>query len=135
MDFSLHPRLEADTETLADLPLCRALLMNDSRYPWVILVPRIPDIREIHQLSDQDQIRLLKETSGLSKAMERAFGADKINVAALGNMVPQLHIHVIARFASDSTWPAPVWGQGQAVPYGEALPDELERFRSLLPSL
>lgn len=118
--FSLHPQLAADTHLLADLKLSRLLLMNQRAVPWVILVPRIPDMREIHELSPEDQAQLLAEITTLSRHMAACFKADKINVAALGNMVPQLHIHIVARFTTDPAWPKPVWGNLPPSPYSEA---------------
>jgi diadenosine tetraphosphate (Ap4A) HIT family hydrolase len=117
--FSLHERLAADTAPVLELTLCSLRLMKDARFPWAILVPRRPGIREIHQLTQADQRQLLAEITKVSAAMERDWGADKMNVAALGNMVPQLHIHVIARFEGDAAWPGPVWGAGSAQAYGE----------------
>ena len=107
--FTLHPRLAADTIALGDWPLCRLLLMNDGRFPWVILVPARPDLREIHDLTPPERATLIEEIARVSALMQQVFKADKMNVAALGNQVPQLHIHVIARFAADSAWPNPVW--------------------------
>lgn len=117
MGFELHPRLAADTVPVGVLPLCRVLLMNDISFPWCILVPAREGIREIHALAAADQLQLLQEISGISAAMEAAFAADKMNVAALGNVVPQLHVHVIARFEADPVWPAPVWGRIPPQPY------------------
>ena len=131
--FSLHERLAADTAPVAELTLCTLRLMKDARFPWAILIPRRPAIREIHQLTQADQRQLLAEITRLSAAMEREWGADKMNVAALGNMVPQLHIHVIARFAGDAAWPGPVWGAGAAEAYGEAaLSRTIERLNAAL---
>ena len=118
--FELHPRLAADTGEVARLPLCRVLLMNDRRFPWLILVPARPDIREIHQLSPADRAALVEEIALVAGAMEKLHKADKMNVAALGNQVPQLHVHVIARFTTDPAWPNPVWGRGAAEPYDPA---------------
>lgn len=117
MAFRLHPQLQADTIAIGGLPLCRVLLMNDATYPWCILVPAREDIREIHALAGADQRQLMEEIAAVSRAMESAFTADKMNVAALGNQVPQLHVHVIARFRSDAAWPAPVWGRHPPRPY------------------
>ena len=117
--FSLHPRLEADCRVLGDFPLSRLLLMNDVRYPWFILVPRREDISEIYQLADEDQIQLQRESVLLGKHLMARFGGDKLNIAALGNLVPQLHIHHIVRYRDDETWPGPVWGTGMAIPYTE----------------
>ncbi len=108
--FILHPQLEKDSTLVGDLPLCRVLLANDANYPWLILVPRRNDIREAFQLSAEDQLQLMKESNQVSYLMNRHFGADKMNVAALGNQVPQLHIHHIARYQDDPAWPGPIWG-------------------------
>ena len=117
--FHLHPRLSADCATIGDLPLCRLLLMDDANYPWCILVPRRPGIREIHELVEADQAALLREVSAVSAALQTLFAADKMNVAALGNVVPQLHVHVIARRVGDAAWPRPVWGAVPRQPYAE----------------
>ncbi len=109
--FTLHPQLATDTLVIVDLDLCKILLMNDHTYPWVVMVPKRLDLREIHDLSPGDQHLLMDEITRVSRAMQRLFKADKMNVAALGNMVPQLHIHVIARFEHDPAWPGPVWGK------------------------
>jgi diadenosine tetraphosphate (Ap4A) HIT family hydrolase len=108
--FELHPRLAQDTLVIGDFPLSQLLLMNDAGYPWFILVPRRAGIREIFELEQDDQIQLLKESSQLSMVLSRIYEADKLNVAALGNMVPQLHLHHIVRYRSDPAWPKPVWG-------------------------
>ena len=121
--WALHPRLAADTVTLGDLDLSRLLLSNDANYPWAILVPRRADIREIHQLSDADQLQLLRESMQLSKALMALFTPTKLNLAALGNMVPQLHVHHIARYDHDPAWPAPVWGKVPAIDYDPAARD------------
>ncbi len=117
--FKLHDQLAADTFTIAESQLNLLLLMNDQNYPWCILVPKVPDIKEIFQLSRNNQHQLCDESSLLAETLMDAFQADKTNVAALGNMVPQLHIHHIARFTSDPSWPKPIWGQVSAIPYGE----------------
>jgi len=117
--FELHPKLRADTFAVGDFPLGRLLLMNDAQYPWFILVPRRAGAREIYELAEADQAQLLRESSALSRALMRAFRGDKLNVAALGNVVPQLHVHHIVRYQGDPAWPAPVWGRQPAVPYGD----------------
>lgn len=119
-DWSLHPRLAADTVTVGDFALSRLLLAHDANYPWTILVPRRAGIREIHELSEADQQQLLRESMLLSRALVAAFAPAKLNIAALGNVVPQLHVHHIARYATDPAWPAPVWGQVPAIAYDEA---------------
>lgn len=117
--FELHPQLAQDTMVVGDFPLCRLLLMNDVNYPWFILVPKRNGIREVFELDEKDQLQLLRESSQLSRVLHHAFQADKLNVAALGNMVPQLHIHHIVRYQSDPAWPKPVWGLYPAQPYTE----------------
>jgi diadenosine tetraphosphate (Ap4A) HIT family hydrolase len=117
--FALHPRLAADTFALGDFPLSRLLLMNDARYPWFILVPRRENAREIYLLDEPDQQQLLRESSALSRALMEAFAGEKLNVAALGNVVPQLHVHHIVRYATDAAWPAPVFGKHAPQPYDD----------------
>lgn len=118
--FELHPRLAADTIILGDLPLSRVLLAKDSRYPWLILVPKRADIREIHWLNEEEQLQLMRESCAVARLMEAELAADKINVAALGNMVPQLHLHHVARFTQDAAWPDPIWGKHPAQAYENA---------------
>ena len=117
LPFILDDRLAKDTIHLLELPLCRFLLMNDRRYPWLILVPRYIDLSEIHDLRDKDQSTLISEVTAATRALEKLFQPEKINVSALGNLVSQLHIHVIARFEEDEAWPNPVWGIGKNVIY------------------
>lgn len=124
-DFMLHPRLAADTLLVAEWPLSRVVLMNDSRFPWLILVPRVAGASEMFDLEPRQQAVLMDEISRASRTLKRVSGAAKINVGALGNMVPQLHVHVVARNPSDAAWPGPVWGAGQAVPYAFAAADAL----------
>lgn len=119
-DFVLHPRLEEDCVPLGRLTLCRVLLMSDARFPWCLLVPERPDIHEIYALDDQDQQLLMRESVIVCRALVDAFRPDKLNVAALGNQVPQLHLHHVARFRTDAAWPRPVWGSGEAEAYGSA---------------
>lgn len=116
-EFELHPQLHSDTVAIADLKLCRLLLANDSNYPWIIMVPRRVDIREAYQLEPADQQQLLCESNTMCQILENLFKPDKLNVAALGNMVPQLHLHHVARFKNDAAWPAPIWGAAKAKPY------------------
>lgn len=115
--FVLDERLKNDTCLMGDLPQCRVLLMNDSRYPWLILVPRQTDISEVFQLSAPQQQTLWQETTQVAHALNTLFAADKMNIATLGNVVNQLHMHVVARMRNDAAWPAPVWGKGTAEPY------------------
>ncbi len=115
--FVLDPQLDADTIPLGRLALSRVLLMNDARYPWLILVPERAGLAEIIDLPEADRALLMAEISAASEALKAVFQPDKLNVAALGNRVRQLHVHVLARFASDVAWPGPVWGVGLAQPY------------------
>jgi diadenosine tetraphosphate (Ap4A) HIT family hydrolase len=117
MPFSLDPQLDADTITLGRLALSRVLLMNDTRYPWLILVPERPDLVEIIDLPETDRNTLIGEIATTSEALRALYDPDKLNIGALGNRVRQLHVHVLARFQSDAAWPGPVWGVGQAQPY------------------
>jgi len=104
---------------LGRFPLSLLLLMNDSRYPWFVLVPQRSDIREIFQLPEIDRQHLLKESCTLAEALTATYAPDKLNVAAIGNLVPQLHLHHVVRYRTDAVWPAPVWGKLPAIPYGE----------------
>lgn len=132
-DFSLHPQLVHDCIELAQLPLSTLLLCNDSTYPWFILVPRVSDVTDIYQLDWQQQQQLLNESSLLSELLMQVFNGDKMNVAALGNVVEQLHVHHVVRFQGDATWPKPIWGQQPLVAYSES---ELAQLKTtLLPQL
>ena len=117
MPFTLDPRLAADTHEIGELPLSRLLLMDDARFPWLILVPRIAGARELIDLDGNDRGVLLDEVSAVGRALEEWLHPDKLNIAALGNVVPQLHLHVIARYVTDAAWPQPVWGRGERVAY------------------
>ncbi len=108
--WSLHPQLAQDTVPVGDLALSRLLLMQDANYPWLILVPRRPGSSEIIDLEWNDQVRLLEEISAVARGLKSITACDKLNIAALGNQVPQLHVHVIARSRGDAAWPRPVWG-------------------------
>lgn len=120
MTFQLHPRLEQDCIAIGRFELCRLLMMNDSRYPWFILVPERADLQEIYQLSKVERELLTEESSYLAENLAALYKADKMNIAAIGNMVPQLHVHHIVRYRTDKAWPAPVWGKFAAVPYTES---------------
>ena len=127
--FKLDPRLDQDTHLITKLGLSRILLMNDRRFPWVILVPERAGVQEIHDLSIEDRAILMEEITLISKILNVMFKPDKMNVGALGNIVPQLHIHVIARTSKDAAWPGPVWGCGKAEPYdAQALSDFKNRL-------
>ncbi len=117
--FVLDPKLAADTVHVADWPLSRLCLMNDARFPWLILVPRRAEIMELHRLSRNDGLALMEELQRAGAGLQKLTGAAKINVAALGNLVTQLHVHIVARNPGDAAWPGPVWGSGLAVPYAE----------------
>ncbi len=118
--WCLHPQLAADTHLVQQWPLSDVLLMNDARYPWLILVPRVPGAVELVDLAPDQLALLTGEITRASRLLQRAVKPDKLNIAALGNVVPQLHIHVVARFAGDAAWPRPVWGFGVAEPYAPA---------------
>lgn len=116
---ALHPQLQKDCIVVGRFPLCHLLLMNDANYPWFILVPDRDDVREIYQLSTEDQGQFIRESSIVARMLTEHFDAYKINIAALGNVVPQLHIHHIARYQDDVAWPKPVWGYAPARGYQE----------------
>ena len=115
--FILDSRLQHDTLPVGDFPLCRLLLMNDAHYPWFILVPRRESVSELFQLDAEEQQALWRETTWLAEKLKDTFAADKMNVATLGNVVSQLHMHVVVRRRDDAAWPAPVWGKHAAQPY------------------
>ncbi len=127
--FRLAPRLQADTVPIGDLPLGRVLLFNDCHYPWCLLVPRRAGITELYQLDDADLAQLVHESALLGRTLMEHFKGDKLNVAALGNQEPQLHLHHIVRYRNDPAWPGPVWGKVPTRPY---LPVDLERERAAL---
>ncbi len=125
----IHSQLADDCIVLGHLPLCHLLLMNDSQFPWFILVPARPDIREIYQLENTDRQQLLDESCSLSEFLMEVYAGDKLNVAALGNQVPQLHLHHIVRYSTDAAWPAPIWGKSAPQAYS---PAAIEDIRTLL---
>ncbi|MBT6556906.1 MAG: HIT domain-containing protein [Gammaproteobacteria bacterium] len=118
-DFILHSKLAADTFEVLSLEVSQLLLMNDARYPWLILVPQVSGMRDLHNLSTKQYQAVTQEIVQVSEVLESLAQAHKMNVGALGNMVPQLHIHIIARQTNDAAWPAPVWGVGEAQPYSQ----------------
>lgn len=131
--YELHPQLAADTHPLAAFALCDLRLMDDANYPWLILVPRLPMARELLDLDAPQRHQLSDEIERTSRLLRDVFQPHKLNVAALGNLVPQLHVHVIARFEHDPSWPAPVWGRVAARPH---TPEELiERINQLREAL
>lgn len=131
--YQLHSRLKQDTFFIMDLALSQLLLMNDQRFPWLILVPKRSLIKELYELEQSDQNQLLLEITQISKLFQEKYAADKINIAALGNIVPQLHIHIIARLKQDPAWPSPVWGFEKPTPYSSSTAENLiNDIKSLL---
>ena len=124
--FTLDPTLQNDCHEMGSFALCRLLLSNNKTYPWFILVPQREAVTEIHQLELTDRDQLWKESGLLSSWIEDVYAADKLNIAALGNVVSQLHVHHIARYRNDPAWPQPIWGVGESVPYTEK---EVEALR------
>lgn len=141
MAFTLHPQLEKDTTRIGEFPLCSVLLARDDSIPWLILVPKVDGIRELHHLPMEKQHQFLLESQAVCLALETLFKPDKINIAALGNMVPQLHIHHVARFISDLAWPGPIWGNNAGVFRSEGaqlalmhqLSDQLAKEHNFIP--
>ena len=130
---ALHSQLEADCLVLGRLELCHVLLMRDANYPWCILVPDREDITEIHHLNEADQLQLMRESVRLSHALESVFSPDKLNIASLGNVVPQCHVHHVVRYHSDVAWPGPVWGRVPAREYSaEALAEVTAAIKQAL---
>lgn len=128
--WQLDPRLADDSHPVAQLPLCELRLMDDSHHPWLVLVPRVAGATELIDLSEDQQHALLREVTQASRILRERFAPDKLNVAALGNLVPQLHLHVIARYTGDIAWPRPVWGQAAMKPYTpEALVERIATLR------
>lgn len=117
--FELDGRIDRDSSLVTALQLCQLRIQNDSRWPWLVMVPQRPDMTEVFDLDTADQAILLAEVTKVGAALRQATGATKINIAAIGNIVRQLHVHVIARFEGDANWPGPVWGFGQPVPYAD----------------
>ncbi|WP_430390567.1 HIT domain-containing protein [Dyella sp. 20L07] len=117
--FSLDPRLQADTRHVLSLPLCEVLLMNDARFPWLVLVPRQAELVEICDLAADQQTALWQEVNRAAQALRTLQPFDKLNLGALGNIVRQLHVHVVGRREGDAAWPGPVWGNGRAQPYND----------------
>lgn len=131
--FELHEQLQKDTVVVGSFVLSLILLHRDSQYPWLILVPQQPEITEIHHLDSNDRQRLMEESCRLAEVMVDLFAPRKMNIAALGNMVPQLHVHHIARFDNDPAWPHPVWGRVPPIPYSDAaLAARIQRLRHAL---
>ncbi|MGA7296927.1 MAG: HIT family protein [Rhodanobacteraceae bacterium] len=132
-DFTLDPRLAADTVAVTSLDLCEVLLMNDARYPWLVLVPRRDGLVELMDLDKQEQALLWQEVNRASEALRAIGPFEKLNLGALGNIVRQLHVHLVARCTDDDAWPGPVWGHGRAAAYaGEQLKARVEAVRAAL---
>lgn len=133
----IHERLQQDCLVVGRFPLCHLLLVRDANYPWFILVPDREGITEIYQLDAADQLQLTRESAMLAAVLAEQFQADKMNIAAIGNLVPQLHLHHVVRYRTDAAWPAPVWGAVPAVPYTQAtLSAVIGRLRNgVLPDL
>ena len=130
--FKLDPRLEKDTVVIGDFTMSRLLLAKDSRYPWCILVPKRSDITELYQLTATEQAQVNLESAWLGQQLMSAFSGDSLNVASLGNVVSQLHIHHVVRFKTDETWPIPIWGVGVAIPYDQ---ETLNRHQAQISEL
>ena len=131
--FELDSRLQRDTVTLGNLPLCQVLLSRDANYPWCLLVPRREAVREIHHLNEEDRLQLIRESCHLAEVMAAVFVPKKMNIAALGNQVSQLHVHHVARFENDRAWPQPIWGVVAAAAYSDAeLAQRVARLRNAL---
>lgn len=132
--YALHPQLADDTHPVATLALSELRLMDDANYPWLILIPRLPDARELIDLSGEQRSLLTEEIDIAARAIRDAFRPFKLNIAALGNQVPQLHVHVIGRDQDDPAWPAPVWGRVAARPYSpDLLVERITRLQAVLP--
>ncbi|WP_035572256.1 HIT domain-containing protein [Halomonas halocynthiae] len=125
--FTPDARLVADSHLVAELPLCQLRMMNDQRYVWLILIPRYADIHEVYELSAADQRQLWQEGTLLGQAIKQHFAGDKLNIATLGNVVSQLHLHVVLRHQRDPAWPGPVWGHSPAEPYTNTRQSEMRR--------
>lgn len=124
-DWSLHPQLADDTVAIGDLPLGRVLVSKDANYPWLVLVPRRAGAVEIIDLEEAEQAQLMTEITRVSRALKEVTGCHKLNVAALGNAVPQLHVHIVARHTTDAAWPRPIWGTAPPLAYD---PEKIEKF-------
>jgi diadenosine tetraphosphate (Ap4A) HIT family hydrolase len=133
MKFQLHPQLEQDCIFVGRFELCQLLMLNDSQYPWFVLVPEIADLTELYQLNPSQRNLLMEESCCLAENLARIFQADKMNIANIGNMVSQLHIHHIVRYKTDIAWPAPVWGKFAAVPYtGQQITERVSLLKACL---
>lgn len=127
MAFEVDSRLLADGSLIGETELCVALLMNDRRFPWLVLVPKVEGAREVYDLDEKQRALLAEESAGVARGLMTLFKGHKMNVAALGNVVPQLHVHHVVRFETDAAWPKPIWGIGEREPYD---PADLDRIRT-----
>lgn len=135
-DFEPDARLVADTYPITELPLCQLRLMDDARFPWLVLVPRRHEVSEVFELDERAQRQLWREATAVGRALLQALEGDKLNIASLGNVVAQLHVHAVVRRREDAAWPAPVWGHGRAEPYDlDALADMRARILAELERL
>ena len=132
MAFTLHSQLAQDTIALGRFKLCHVRLMNERHYPWFILIPEGDNLQEIHQLNSNDRLQFIHESCYLAEHLQQHFKADKLNIAAIGNKVPQLHIHHIVRFETDRAWPNPIWGQFKPEPYSESALTSILNFTQSL---
>ncbi|WP_300273438.1 HIT family protein [Halomonas sp.] len=134
--FEPDARLVEDSYPVTELPLCQLRLMNDTRFPWLVLIPRRHDVSEVFELDEADQQQLWREAGRLGRAFKTLMEADKLNVASLGNLVPQLHLHLVLRREGDAAWPGPVWGQGEAEHYDlDALAAMRDRVLAMVEGL
>ena len=129
MEFELHKDLKRDGFLVGTFPLCLVLLINDRRYPWFVLVPKRPGLRELFELDDSDYVEFGRESKLFGSRILQSFEGTKLNVAALGNMTPQLHVHHVVRQESDFAWPKPIWGMGRLEPYAD---QEVEKIKSII---
>lgn len=134
IDFVIDDRIRSSTLWVCDFPLCQLLRQNDARYAWFVLVPRLADVTELYTTTPEQQNQIMLEVSLVSRFLKDVLGVHKINIGALGNIVPQLHIHVIGREVNDAAWPGPVWGVGAAAPFLKGADDLVERMRAWLDS-
>lgn len=131
--FQLHPRLQQDCLLVGHFALSKILMMNDSQYPWFVLVPQRSDIMEVYQLAEADRQQLISESCLLAEKLVQIYQPDKLNIAAIGNLVPQLHVHHVVRYLTDKAWPAPIWGKFDPVPYQKQdAQREIARLREIL---
>ncbi|WP_374299697.1 HIT family protein [Ferrovibrio sp.] len=129
--FTLHDQLRRDTLPVCRMKLCLVQLMNDAQYPWLVLIPAVENITEIHELNEKQRKLLINEIAQTQRVLQHCFEPHKLNVGALGNMVPQLHVHVVARFREDPAWPGPIWGKLPARPYEDtALRSAIARLQN-----